>query len=175
MSKEESIQIRGIAFLFMLCFHMFGSPEYASAYANHLFYNGYPLSFILSGPLTTPVPFFIFLSGYGLYFIHKNGKKDVHRFTRVLYIFVCLWITLLIFVVIGHFIEPDAYPGSLVLFLKNCTSIWHSYNGTYWFLPPYIFLSLCAPMFFYVLDKFGSKYIFAIIFILDLAVSVMVE
>ena len=158
MSKEYTNYIKGIAILLMVCLHIFQSGDVSQL--------GYLFS-IDDKPLLTyitrmcnPVPFFLILSGYGLYAVY--GKwGGVNPWKRVVNLYIHLWIIYLIFVPLGSFIKPNLFPGSVGTFVKNATSWQCSYIGEQWFFLPYILLMLASKWIFALFDKMKSVWVFA--------------
>lgn len=135
MTKDESTIIKGIAILMMLFLHLFNGliHNFHSDLLNEpyqpLFYIGnYPIEYIITR-CCRPVPFFFILSGYGISYIYTNGKLSMNgQAKRLLHIFTAYWISLLIFVSIGHFIGNENYPGDIWKLIGNITSYSDSYN-----------------------------------------------
>lgn len=172
--------MKGVAILFMLFLHLFNQMSNVNLCDNFVTIGGNPLTYIFSRA-TSPVSFFIILSGYGLYISHHKGSYKVWLKLKNLYIHY--WITLAIFVTIGSFIVSNRYPGNITTILKNMTAWETSYNAEIWFLFPYamvmltskwivkvldsinpwiclgatFFLSLCTE---YVISRYGAQYLY---------------
>ena len=167
MDKNESNIIRGMARILMFWLHLFGSLELASCYTDWLYNDEYPMSLIISIGCTA-VRYYVFLSGYGLYAVRQRGGVDKNRYSRVAKIFIHFWVILTIFLSIACILQPERFPGSWIELAKNYTAIWHTYNGTYWFIPLFVLLSAIAPILFHLLDKYGEKIMFFTLFITSL-------
>ena len=78
MSKEYSNYIKGVAILLMVCLHIFKSGTEASALGNLFTIGDVPLVMYLTR-MCNPVPFFLMVSGYGLYsvFSRLGGGKSL--------------------------------------------------------------------------------------------------
>lgn len=74
MSLRESTILKGVAILFMLYLHLFNRLENVDLCITHLSVGNIPLVHLFTR-CTNPVPFYLILSGYGLYASYKNGKK----------------------------------------------------------------------------------------------------
>lgn len=172
MNKQETQMLKGIAILLMLFLHLFGPIETSELYVSVFHINDLPLSYILARA-TNPVSFFLFLGGYGLYFINK--KKDKNQYKRVFKLYIHYWIIMLIFVSIGYFILPSKYPGSLTQFLNNLTSYKTNYDGPCWFLLPYAALSLSAPILFKLMNRFKVIYVVGITWLIGLTTSFFIS
>lgn len=158
MEKTQSQMLKGIAILLMIFLHLFNQMGNVDLCKNFIYIGGTPLIYILSRA-ANPVPFFLILGGYGLYKVFEKGDK--HRWSRLGKLYIHYWIILLIFVVIGHFIYPNRYPGSCVKLLANIASYDTSYNGEMWFLLPYAILSACAPILFRLILRIRAIYVVA--------------
>ena len=72
MSKEYTCYIKGVAILLMVFLHVFKSPVEMDSLGYLFSIDGMPLvQWLLR--MCNPVPFFLFLSGYGLYSVYKVG------------------------------------------------------------------------------------------------------
>jgi hypothetical protein len=171
MSKSDSQIIKGIAVLMMLYGHLMSAATSDVSFS--LFVGSTPLAIWIKSAMP-PVPFFMFISGYGLYLVDNQGGVDKNRFKRVLRIFLALWVTLLIFVPIGSIVKPTEYPGDWRTILGNLTAINPSYNTALWFLVPYVILSVMAPYIFKVFNKFKLRYTFPGIYVVSMTVSWLV-
>lgn len=173
MTREQTQQLKGIAILFMIWGHLFGSPEHVlSAYHPLLLIGDMPLVTIMSRAMG-PVAFFLLLSGYGLYCANQLGDK--HRYSRILKLLITYWIVLIITILVGKIVGSDRYSLSLSEVLLNFTGLHPTYIPEAWFLPPYILLALTAPWEFRLLSKCSAKYILPIAFILNLGTSFLLS
>lgn len=154
MTRRQSQMMKGVAILLMIFLHLFNQECNVALCRNLLFIDGTPFVFILSRA-TNPVAFFLILGGYGLYRVYEKG--DRHRWMRLAKLMIHYWIILVIFVSIGHFIRPSAYPGSFFKILSNITGYQTTYNGEMWFLLPYMILSACSKHLFDFLKRFRAR------------------
>lgn len=150
MTKVENQILKGVSILFMLWLHCFNTgidivPDY-----NDIYILGGGLCDYIAR-LTGPVELYILLSGYGLYLTYKKNKIDPIK--RVFKLMMLYWITLIIFVTLGYFIDPQNYPGSTIKIIGNITSWRTSYNATIWFLFPYICTVFNSKLYLAFLDK----------------------
>lgn len=160
MSKEYSNFIKGVAILLMVCLHIFKSETEVLALGNLFTIGDVPLVMYLTR-MCNPVPFFLIVSGYGLYSVFSK-QGGVNPWKRVVNLYFHLWIIYLIFVPLGSFVKPELYPGSLLTFIKNATSWQCSYIGEQWFFLPYILLMLTSKWIFALFDNLKSVWVLAI-------------
>lgn len=172
ISKQESQILKGVSILLMLFLHLFNQMQNVVLCNTLLFIGDLPLVYLLTRACN-PVSFFLILGGYGMYIVYKNG--DAHRVTRIIKLLIHFWIITIIFVTIGHMMFPNRYPGSFISALKNLTGFRTTYNDELWFLFPYIFLSLTSAWLFRFADKFRTRYILIILFILNLSTSFLIS
>lgn len=155
MSKEETTIIKGLAILMMLWLHLFNDVHVGAA-SPLLFIGGVPVVSLIARACN-PVDIFIVLSGYGFRYTYFHGDVGLKsQLRRLLKLYVCYWLTLVIFVGIGSFVNPLNYPGSWSKLLLNVTSFDHTYNYETWFLLPYAIVSLFARSIFRFQNKIGN-------------------
>ena len=136
MSKEQTSIFKGIAILMMLWLHLFNIPNIVDSCVPLLFIGNVPLVHLLTR-ICSPVEIFIILSGYGLHYVYRRGDLGFKKQGgRLLKLFSFYWLTLLIFVSIGSFVNPAKYPGDIWVVIGNVTSYSNSYNTETWFLFP---------------------------------------
>lgn len=154
----------------MVFLHLF-NKDYKGVFTPLLFIGEKPLSYYLSLFCDACLPMYLFCSGYGLYISYKDRrpgaylKKNVIRTKKLLFNY---WMVLLLFpVIIGNVLGLSAqYPGSLLNFLMNFSTVGYSYNGSWWFLFTYILLAALSVPLFKVTDRypFGAFLVFFILY-----------
>lgn len=164
ITYEESLRLKGIAILMMIwlhCFNNWFNPDYS--YDAFVYIGNYPLVYRLSYIAGSVVPLYCFLSGYGL------CKKQPYHFSYVrqkIWKLLCIyWLVLTFFVGTTFLINNHYYDYSLVSLLKNYSSIDPTYNGTLWFLFPYVLLFLLSNLVFRILDRHVVMGILIILFL----------
>lgn len=76
MTKQESLEFKGIAILLMLLLHLFNTQERVAECTTFInFWNHKPLVFALSRVGSFCVPLYIFLSGYGLFTLYEKTQE----------------------------------------------------------------------------------------------------
>ena len=156
MSKEQTSIFKGIAILMMLWLHLFNNPNIVDSCVPLFFIGNIPFVHLLTR-ICSPVEIFIILSGYGLHYVYRRGDLGFKKQGgRLLKLFSFYWLTLLIFVSIGSFVNPAKYPGDIWVVIGNVTSYSNSYNTETWFLFPYMLTSLTALWIFRIQSKLGN-------------------
>lgn len=144
MEKQKSIQLKGIAILMMLWYHLFYSEEVAEICTPLFWIGNEPVAHMIARACY-PVTFFLILSGYGLSFLFQQGNLNLkNQFKRILRLYIHYWVVLLIFVTIGNFINPERYIIDYVHLATNITGLDCTYNGETWFLLPYAIICFLA-------------------------------
>lgn len=73
MSKEYTNYLKGVAILMMLFLHLFQHIEWDMSLSSIFHIKDIPLVYYIAR-MCNPVPFFLILSGYGLYAVYtKSG------------------------------------------------------------------------------------------------------
>lgn len=154
MSKKESIIIKGVVILFMIYGHLFLYPEWSGIMYESLFQLDNISFECLLTRATGPVSFYLLLGGYGMYYIYINkGLKN--QLPRIRNLYVNFWIVLFFYVLIGHIVKPEMYPGSIKTLIYNATGFNTTYNGEWWFLLPYSLVVLSSYWVFKFVDRFN--------------------
>lgn len=124
MTKQDSLMVKGLAILMMLFLHLFNSLSNCNLCDNLIVIGDIPFVYFLSRA-ASPVAFFLFLSGYGLYFSNKSSSRiNTKNFKRILKLYIHFWIILTSFLCIGVLLRPDKYPGSTIEIIGNYTSFY---------------------------------------------------
>ena len=75
MTKEQSTQLKGIAILLMIIFHLFNHENIFSLCTPLVYIGNKPLlSYLVK--VSNPVAFFMILSGYGLTYLYVHNKLN---------------------------------------------------------------------------------------------------
>lgn len=161
MKKEYTGYIKGIAIILMVFLHLFNTSDEITGLNYVISIGDVPLIVYLTR-MCNPVPFFLMVSGYGLYAVYSQG--GVKPWKRIVNLYVHLWLIYLIFVPLGSWVRPEMYPGSLVKFIENATSWRCSYIGEQWFFLPYILLMLASKWLFKLFSHMRSIWVVIICF-----------
>lgn len=173
LTLEQTKIIKGIAILMMVFLHLFNHITDVEQCTNFLIIGDVPLVNWLTRA-ATPVPFYLFLSGYGLYYTWSSSK-ELKPWSRCLKLYLVYWVSLLIMVGLGYFIKPTEYPGSIIKVIENVTGWNTSYNAEAWFLFPYLLLVLTAKCLFHWVSKMSGAMIAGIGFALYLAAAYIIS
>ena len=157
MDKQQSTLLKGIAILMMLWYHLFSREEVCELCTPLLFIGDEPVARMVARACY-PVSFFLILSGYGLCCVYRQGRLSVKdQLRRLLRLYIHYWLILLVFVAIGHFIDPARYTLDPIHLAANITGLHCTYNGETWFLLPYAIICLLAVGFLPLLLKMGWR------------------
>lgn len=155
MTKDESLQLKGIAILMMLWLHLFGTDRAILENSENFIYlwNGAPIAYAMRKLGRMCVVLYTFLGGYGLAKVYQRSGNCTRGFgiyggmnngKRVWKLFTNYWIVLLMFMAVAVAIKPDRYPGDISEITGNITALNCTYNDSLWFLLPYAMLTLLA-------------------------------
>ena len=143
MTREESKMMQGVAILIMIFFHLFNTHvtnEYQGTIIGNL------------AMANNPVPFYVFLSGYGLYCVYQT-RKDKNKYKRCFRLYLHYWIITAIFIIISLILQTREYDFSFTNITKNVVGISTDYYASAWFILPYIILSIGSSIIFKFIDK----------------------
>lgn len=159
ITYDESLRLKGLAILLMLwlhCFNNLQSPGYT--YQNFIILDGSPLVYRSTYIAGVVVPLYCFLSGYGLSKkISFDWKYIKKKLINLLYKY---WFVLTFFVVVSTIIDPGYYNFSMYSILGNYLGYDTTYNGTLWFLLPYVLLLITSKYLFKIFSQ--KKYVFLV-------------
>lgn len=163
LSKKDVSIIKGVAILFLVFLHLFNIKDYIDTFSPVLFINETPIVYYLSLVSGCCVQLYLFCSGYGLSSICIEKRLDIKsNLNRIIKLLINYWIILIIFVLIGHFIGNENYPGSIKEFILNFFLLSKSYNGAWWFLQTYVILVFLSKFIINIVNKFNSFIVFFI-------------
>lgn len=164
MSKEYTNYLKGVAILMMLFLHLFQHIEWDMSLSSIFHIKDIPLVFYIAR-MCNPVPFFLILSGYGLYAVYtKSG--GVKPWKRVSNLYIHLLLIYLLLVPLASYVKPEMYPGSMSVFLKNVTSWQCTYIGEQWFFLPYIILMIVSKWVFKFFDKLRCYWLIGVVVVI---------
>lgn len=160
MTKKQSLELKGIAILFMFLLHLFNTYQYQNIYEPFILINNTPLTFYISLYADICVAIFLFISGYGLFYKFTKNADNRAEYIKSLLpglkgLMINYWIILVVFcLVLGPlFGYKSRYPGSFETLLLNITAIKTSYCGAWWFLTTYLLLVFTSSWLFKVINK----------------------
>ena len=160
MTKSESLELKGIAIIFMLLLHLFNTYDYQNIYDPYLLINGTPLIFYISLFADCCVVLFLFCSGYGLYYSHKKSEEKLQYIktipTRLKGLYIKYWVILILFcLILAPILGEGSYPGDFLTIILNLTALDTSYNGAWWFFTTYILCLSLSPVLFKLIDEYS--------------------
>lgn len=146
--KNKSIQLKGIAILFMFWIHLYCHDEklkdgvyYLSVFMGD---NIYPIKFVLK-LCSICVPLFIFMAGYA--YGVNIGKKSASIRAIINKLYFKYWFVFLVFIPICIMVGEINFR--FFECLKNLSGFYYTYCGEWWFFSLYIELEIIA----YLINK----------------------
>lgn len=175
LTKEDTQKAKGVAILGMVMLHLFcrlGDLPYTP----WIWIGEIPLIYYwgLFGDMCIPI--YCFCSGYAHYLLYEKHKEGYKRSiaNKLLRFLGNYWIVVALFSAIGLLAgKGSTMPGSIFEFLGNVFLYRISYNGAWWFVVTYVFLSLLSPAFIKLTSQLhprliilisGTIYFFAYLF-----------
>lgn len=147
--------LKGIAILFMVFLHLFNSLSFVRDYTPLLYVGNIPFVHWLCRAMN-PVAFYLFISGYGLYYSYISGKLDlVFNTKRIFKLYLYWWVCLIIMIPIGLIMAPGRFSMSFDIILQNVSAINTSWYPQAWFLFPYVLIVFSSKYVFKFLDRIG--------------------
>lgn len=169
LTKEQVLETKGIAILFMLLLHLFCNKNYSGLYEPLIYVGKYPLIYYLALFGDCCVAIYCFCSGYGLMYNYQNSYVSFskHNLKRVFNLYLKFWVIFVLFVIlIGTVVlKKEGYPGSLKTILLTLTGLSPGYNGAWWFFTTYIFLIITSKKLYDLISKYNSMLVVTLSFI----------
>ena len=155
LTKQDTQKAKGVAIIGMVMLHLFcrlGDLPYTP----WVWIGETPLIYYLGLFGDFCVPIYCFCSGYAHYLLKEKHKTDYNKATaqKILRFLSQYWLVVILFSAVGLFTGNGAViPGSLSEFFGNLLLYRLSYNGAWWFVITYIFLSVLSPVLFKITQK----------------------
>lgn len=130
-SKENSNQVKGVAILCMIAFHLFGFPERIPGNVVHSWF-GSPIT----KALQICVPVYLFMAGYGLQCIANKSVTWKELSQRLRKLYISYWWAVVPFIILGFIV--GYYTFDIKEILSNLLGLTSSYNGEWWFYSLYV-------------------------------------
>lgn len=148
LDKNQILETKGIAILFMLLLHLFCTKNYTGLFEPLIYVGKYPLIYYLALFGDCCVAIYCFCSGYGLMYNYMNNLENYKSSNRkrVFKLYIKYWIIIIMFIgIIGTVIlNKEGYPGSFKSIILTLTGISPRYNGAWWFFTTYILLIISS-------------------------------
>lgn len=152
ISPTTSVKLKGIAILMMVAHHVLGFPYQMHFFSPSMVTTIHPMLEQLIGTFgKVCVPMYLMLSGYGF---GAQGRTSLSYYAdKVVRILAAYWFYFAIFVPIGLVWYSDVpfffgdglrYDPSPSRILLDAFVITHRYNEAWWFLQPYLILTLLS-------------------------------
>lgn len=171
MNKNDSLVIKGIAILMMLWLHLFNTLALAEQATNLIRINGLPLAHLLSNAVY-PVPFYLFIGGYGMYQVCKAVDRNKWKRVIALYInHLCILFTFLTLYVYTH----NADFPSISTLIYGLIGYEYTLNPELWFLLPYCILTISSSFIFKKLERYSPLHIIIVFLIIHLGTSYIIS
>lgn len=153
-SRQDTAIAKAVAIVLMFMHHLFlfGYRLPEGVYYLPITPHNYEAILATFGRLCVMI--FVCLSGFGTYKALEKTDNTANFVLKKIYgLYKKYWSVFLIFIPIGLLIGVPRISRNLVSFIYNLTAIDTSYNGEWWFLPPFILLCIASPFLIKVINK----------------------
>lgn len=153
-TRDDTSVGKAVAIILMLVHHLFGFKSRLGEGMEYIPMFSGDVEYAVGGFGKICVAIFIFLSGYGTYKAF-SGKKDLFKKAgkKVFGLYKKYWSVFFIFIPIGMLIGVERIKINLADFLLNLTAIDTSYCGEWWFITPFIIITLVSPVIVRFVDR----------------------
>ena len=165
--KDDTKIMKALAIILMLYHHLYAFPYRISYDYISLFkYNDKTISFFIGDFGKICVCIFIFLSGYGTYYVYKNNTNDLIK-KKLKSLYKCFLRVFIIAIPISLLLHDKQVVFGFKELLYNITGWSTTYNGEWWFIMPYVFLIIMSPLIIKIVNKYtNNMYISFIVLII---------
>lgn len=155
LTKQDTQKAKGVAIIGMVMLHLFCRLD-DLPYTPWIWIGETPLIYYFGLLGDYCVPIYCFCCGYAHYLLKEKLRRDYIKSTaqKLLRFLSQYWLVVALFSAIGLLTGNGAMiPGSLSEFLGNLLLYRLSYNGAWWFVITYLFLSALSPVLFKITQK----------------------
>lgn len=162
ITKNKSLFVKGIAIILMINHHLFAFQDRIKkvSYISIFKIEGIPIEYYFAEISKICVSMFLFLGGYALFQVYKNGISFKNILKRVYKLYLSYWTVFLVFILMG--ILLGKINSDLKVILLNFIGISSSLNPEWWFFEVYILLILCYPIIRKVIFKYSSLIVLSV-------------
>ena len=134
-NKEKSLQLKGLAIVFMFWLHLYGHDKLIQ---NGNYYTElWGVTKFLLELFHICVPIFLFIAGYGAAIKHKHSKPLAMKSCSL---YKKIWIVAIVFFPLAFFLgKLEFHAGELLL---NLSGFYFTYCGEWWFIGLYVLLEI---------------------------------
>jgi hypothetical protein len=150
-TREDTAILKGLAILMMLFHHLF-TYDYRLAegvgYISLGSYYGSKYETILGAFCQLCVAMFLLLGGYGTWLSYEHAQNRREKWLhKIGTLYLGFWKVFIIFIPIAILLnDPAVVPVQPLAMLENLLALRLTYNEEWWFLTPYLLLSLAFPL-----------------------------
>ncbi|MDR3589390.1 MAG: acyltransferase [Negativicutes bacterium] len=149
-SRQDTTTAKAVAIILMMIHHLFRFPERLHDVAYISVFPFFPgVEYWMGDFAKICVAMYLFLSGYGLFFIQKTNSSFTEIVRRGVKFLLNYWAVFILFVPVGliFFNDNPRYYWNIKTFLFNFLALDNSYNGEWWFVQLYLELLILFPVY----------------------------
>ncbi len=146
-SRDDTAVGKAVAIILMLVHHLFGFKSRLGEGMQYIPMFSGDVEYIAGGFGKLCVAIFIFMSGFGTY-LALSGKSNLFKKIgkKIFGVYKKYWAVFFVFIPVGMLLGVERIKVDAKAFLLNLTAIDTSYNGEWWFITPFIIITLVSPL-----------------------------
>ncbi len=146
-SRKDTAIAKAVAIVLMFMHHLFLFNYRLPEGVYYLPLTAHNFEEILAAFGKLCVMMFVCLSGFGTYkSLSKTDNTASFVLKKIYGLYKKYWSVFLIFIPIGMWLGIERISRNLVAFIYNFIGLNTSYNGEWWFFPPFILLCIVSPL-----------------------------
>ena len=155
--KNDTKIMKALAIILMLYHHLFAFPDRIHyTYISLINFNGKTLPYFIGDFGKLCVAIFLFLGGYGTYYVYKNNNKGLIE-KKLFNLYKAFLKVFIITIPISVLLHDKQVVLTVENFINNITGINTTFNGEWWFLMPYVCLIILFPLLIFIINKIGKN------------------
>lgn len=153
-SRNDTAAAKAVAIILMLVHHLFGFKSRLGDGMQYIPMFSSDVEYIAGGFGKLCVAIFIFMSGFGTY-LALNGKDHVLKriVKKIFGLYKKYWAVFFVFIPVGMLLGVERIEVSAKAFFLNLFAVDTSYNGEWWFITPFIIITLVSPLIIKFADR----------------------
>ena len=153
-TRSDTAVGKAVAIILMLVHHLFGFKSRLGDGMQYIPMFSTDVEYIAGGFGKLCVAIFIFMSGFGTY-LALSGKSNLSKTIgkKIFGLYKKYWAVFFVFIPVGMALGVERITVDAKAFLLNFTAIDTSYNGEWWFITPFIIITLVSP----IIVKFADR------------------
>ena len=146
-TKADTRVAKATAVIWMCMHHLFAFPDRFPRGVAYISMFPWDLENALGHAGRVCVAMFVFLSGFGTWMsLEETADPWKKTFRKIRGLYRKYWAVFLVFIPVAVLLGDPQVTLTPWDLIKNLTALEPSYNGEWWFLPPFLLLTLVSPL-----------------------------